>query len=411
VPTAGHTGALMALLLLGFSVLGLCLTINVLVRRRAWWPGALLVGELAPFQVGAHLVLGGAVIWDGAAGGWSGKFALAVGGLSVAGLLWAQSQACRTRSVMGGAAAEVLGAAVHLPRLRPLALFRPYPPPPRSVEVVRDLRYGADPSHLADRYRSQDRDGPAPALVQVHGGGWTGGERGRQGRPLMYRMALAGWVVFDISYRLSPHATFPEHLIDVKAAIAWIRAHAAEHGIDPSFVAITGGSAGGHLAALAALTAGEPRYQPGFEGADTSVQACVPLYGVYDLRGTGGRLPKWPYLATHVLKSSPEDDPEAWRLASPVDIASSERPPFLVAHGAHDSLVGPADSRRLVAALRAAGGPPVGYAELPGATHGFDSIFSVRGIRFADAVGVVLEHLWRRHRQGWDRDGATTGVG
>jgi acetyl esterase/lipase len=390
----------MALALLTLSVIGLCLTANALMPRRAWWPGALFVGELAPFQICAHLVLGGALIWCGAVGDWAGSAALVVGGLSVAGLLWAQAQACRARRVMEKAAAEVVGEPVRLPRFSLSALLRPYPPSPRSIEVTRDLRYGTDPSQLADRYRLRDLGGPAPVLVQVHGGGWTGGEKGRQGRPLMYRMALAGWVVFDISYRLSPRATFPDQLADAKSVIAWIRAHAAEHGIDPSFVAITGGSAGGHLAALAALTAGEPRYQPGFEGADTTVQACVPLYGVYDLLRPESRLPKWPYLATHVLKSSPQEDTEEWRLASPVNIATPGRPPFLVAHGAFDSLVGPADSRRLVAALRAAGGPPVGYAEVPGATHGFDSIFSVRGIRFADAAGAALDGLWRHHRQG-----------
>ena len=78
--------------------------------------------------------------------------------------------------------------------------------------------------------------------------------------------------------------------------------------------------------------------------------------------------------------------------------ARAERPPFLVAHGGADSLVRPEESRRLVEALRAAGGPAVGHAELPGATHGFDSIHSVRGERFADGAALVLEALWARHR-------------
>jgi acetyl esterase/lipase len=250
---------------------------------------------------------------------------------------------------------------------------------------------------VADRYRRQEPSEPAPVLVQVHGGGWTGGRRGWQGRPLVHRLALQGWVVFDLEYRLSPRATFPDQLVDLKRALAWIRASAAEHGADPSFLAVAGGSAGGHLAALAALTAGDPVYQPGFPEADTSIQACLPVYGVHDLLDGAGR-PKWPYLASHVLKVTPEADPEAWRRASPARCARPERPPFLLAHGGAGSLVRPEESRLLAAALRAAGGPAVGYAEFPGATHGFESLHSVRGERFAEGSALVLNGLWARHR-------------
>jgi acetyl esterase/lipase len=260
------------------------------------------------------------------------------------------------------------------------------------VEVSRDLAYGPDPAHRADRYRRRGLATPGPVLVQVHGGGWTGGRRNRQGRPLMHRMAAAGWVVFDVAYRLSPRATYPDQLDDVLRAIAWIRTHAADLGADASFVAVTGGSAGAQLAAMAALDGDRPA--PG--GGDARVQACVPLYGVHDLLDDRGA-PKWRYLATHVLKVAPDEDPNAWRRASPVHVASADRPPFLVAHGALDSLVHPEESRRLVAALRGRGGPPVGYAEVPGATHGFDSIHSVRSHRLVDGVEAVLHHLWREH--------------
>jgi acetyl esterase/lipase len=211
-------------------------------------------------------------------------------------------------------------------------------------------------------------------------------------------MAAAGWVVYSISYRLSPGATFPDHLVDVKRAIAWIRENGAGHGADPSFVAITGGSAGGQLAALAALTAGDPAYQPGFEGADTSVQACVPFYGVHDLLDANGTAPRWPYLARYVLKADPERAPGLWRAASPTRSVRPDRPPFLLLHGTHDSLVGPGESRRLAAALTASGPVPVGLAEIPGATHGFDAMHSLRAERAVDGVQVVLQWLWERHR-------------
>ena len=121
-----------------------------------------------------------------------------------------------------------------------------------------------------------------PALLQIHGGGWVIGDKREQGQPLMTHLASRGWVCFAINYRLSPQATFPDHIVDVKRAIRWIREHAAEYGADPDFLCVTGGSAGGHLAALAAVSANDPRFQPGFEDVDTRLAAAVPFYGVYD---------------------------------------------------------------------------------------------------------------------------------
>ena len=77
-----------------------------------------------------------------------------------------------------------------------------------------------------------------------------------QGKPLAHRMAAHGWVVVSANYRLSPRFAWPDHIVDVKAAIRWIKEHGAEYGADPDFIAITGGSAGGHLAALAAILDG-----------------------------------------------------------------------------------------------------------------------------------------------------------
>ena len=139
-----------------------------------------------------------------------------------------------------------------------------------------------------------------PALVQIHGGGWVIGDKREQGIPLLTHMAAQGWVGFNVNYRLSPAATFPDHLVDCKRAIAWIREHADDYGIDPDFICVTGGSAGGHLTALVGTTVGDPRFQPGFEDADTSVAAAVPFYGIYDftparrLRGRSRDLPQVP---------------------------------------------------------------------------------------------------------------------
>ncbi len=106
----------------------------------------------------------------------------------------------------------------------------------------------------------------APVLLQIHGGAWVIGNKDQQGMPLMYHLADKGWVCVAINYRLSPRATWPDHLVDCKRALAWIREHIAEYGGDPDYVVVTGGSAGGHLTAMMGLTANDPAYQPGLRG-------------------------------------------------------------------------------------------------------------------------------------------------
>ncbi len=389
----------MSILFLVLAAAALWLTINAvrpLPRRGTnplWFP-ALVVGELAPFHAVAQVAAIAVFVHRGAAGGAAGRTALVLMAASIAGLGVSHARSLRTRRVVEQAAADLVGSGVRLRTFRPGRLVRPLPGVPPGVEVER-WSYGPDPAHVLERYRRRDLRPGAPVLVQIHGGGWTGGSRARQARPLKHRMAEEGWVVFDVGYRLSPAATFPDHLEDVKRAIAWIRATAGSHGIDASFVAVTGGSAGGQLAALAGLV-DSVDLQPGFEEADTSVQVCVPFYGVHDL--LNGDRPLWPYLASHVLKAGPRAEPGLWELASPVRVAGPRRPPFLVLHGALDSLVHPDASRRLVERLRSTSSQPVAHAELPGATHGFDAISSVRSLRTVDAVVVVLDALYERHR-------------
>ena len=121
-----------------------------------------------------------------------------------------------------------------------------------------DISYGEHGSrnHL-DIWRRPDLDrgGAAPVLLQVPGGAWMVGSKRQQAYPLMSHLAELGWVCVAINYRLSPRSTWPDQIVDVKRALAWTKEHIAEYGGDPDWVAITGGSAGGHLSSLAALTA------------------------------------------------------------------------------------------------------------------------------------------------------------
>jgi acetyl esterase/lipase len=242
-----------------------------------------------------------------------------------------------------------------------------------------------------------------PAILQIHGGAWVIGDKREQGIPLLKAMARRGWVGVNANYRLSPGATWPDHLVDCKRALAWIREHADEHGIDPSFVAVTGGSAGGHLATMVALTQGDPRYQPGFEDADTSVQACVPFYAVYDFTNRDGTMPsqflEW-FLQPLVVKAFLDDEPERFAEASPLDQVRPDAPPFFVIHGDHDTLAPVADARRFARELGEVSEAPVVYLELHGAQHAFDVMTSIRTRRVVRAVDRFLSTLWVRHRAG-----------
>ncbi|MFY9920947.1 MAG: alpha/beta hydrolase, partial [Mycobacterium sp.] len=194
----------------------------------------------------------------------------------------------------------------------------------RYVEKADIVQYGPHPKvNFADIWRRRDlpRDGKAPVLLQVPGGAWSIGMRRPQAYPLLSHLAERGWVCVSIDYRVSPRHTWPDHIVDVKRALAWIKEHIAEYGGDPDFVAITGGSAGGHLCALAALTPDDPQYQPGFEDADTSVVAAVPIYGRYDWFSTRGP-GRWEFvlilLQGMVVKKRLTKHLHVYRDASPI---------------------------------------------------------------------------------------------
>jgi acetyl esterase/lipase len=283
----------------------------------------------------------------------------------------------------------------------------------RNVDVVVDKDVPYAPEHgrrgLLDIYRpAAGTDGRAPVLLQVHGGGWTIGTKDQQGIPLMQHLAAKGWICVAINYRLAPRDPMPAQVVDVKRAIAWLRDHIAEYGGDPDYIAITGGSAGGHLTALAAVTAGDPAYQPGFEDADTSVAVAVPHYGVYDLAGSTGlrsaELMRDRFLAPRIFKRRWADAPDVFEAATPLLRVGKDAPDFFVLHGAHDSLVSVEQARLFVARLREVSGATVVYAELPGAQHAFDVFPSVRSAHVVRAIDRYLHWHWN----GWRRERAAS---
>ena len=251
--------------------------------------------------------------------------------------------------------------------------------------------------HRLDVYRNADAGPGAPVLLQIHGGGWVIGNNEQQGLPLMYHLATRGWVCVAINYRLSPKATWPDHLLDCKRALAWVRAHIAEYGGDPDYVVVTGGSAGGHLTALMGLTPDDPQFQPGFESVDTHVRAMVPFYGVYDWTNRFGQRGKHDglrrVLERLVVKRRYADAPEVFDQASPMSHVNADAPPALIVHGDLDTLAPVTEARRFVQMLRETSRSAVVYAELRGAHHAFDVFQSIRTLQTVAAVDQFLTWL------------------
>jgi acetyl esterase/lipase len=276
-----------------------------------------------------------------------------------------------------------------------------------DVERLRNRVYhqGDDGRLELDIYRRRgDANGATaalrPALLFVHGGAWMIGFKTLQGLPMLENFAALGWVCFSINYRLSPRATFPDHIVDVKRAIAWVRQHADEYGCDPNFIAISGNSAGGHLAALAALTPNDASLQPGFEDADTSIAACFSFYGVYDF---SDRFAHWhnrgllELLERYVMKARLADAPQRFDAASPLAHVGAHAPPFLIVHGDRDSIVPVAEARAFVAALRCATAAACVYIEVPGAQHAFELFPSVRTVHLLRGLERFAIHVHRQH--------------
>jgi acetyl esterase len=208
--------------------------------------------------------------------------------------------------------------------------------------------------------------GPFPAVILVHGGGWTAGDKsGGPSKGYMYPMheplEKAGFAWFSINYRLAPAHPYPAAVEDVETAIRWVKAHAAEYRIDPDRIAISGESAGAHLAALAVVRA----------DANTRVAATVPFYGSMDLTlfpDFGTPLP--PNLAAFFGR--PVWDEETKKMmteASPIKGVKPGLPPFLLVHGTADARVRFVQSEMMAKRLGEVG-VPCELISVPGGEHG-----------------------------------------
>jgi acetyl esterase/lipase len=405
------------------TLVGAWFTFNAYLPQRARGPlivpsffAGWLTSELSAHHFAWQLAGTLFFVWAGALAAWPGWLGLGLTLASWAGLFGLALRARRSDQVVEWALAEGLGEDYReriapevaerieqpLPRGRHLVPFMLFDP---EVRYIPNLPYA--PEHgfrgRMDVYLPRAGTERAPVLFQIHGGGWVMSHKRQQALPLMMHLARAGWVCVSPNYRLSPGATFPDHLVDLKRALAWVREHIAEYDGDPDFVVATGGSAGGHLSSLLALTANDPEYQPGFEAVDTSVKACVPFYGVYDFANRHGRQLHdglQTFIERVVMKKPLETHREEWEKASPLHRIHPDAPPFLVLHGSHDSLTPVEEARLFVELLRRESRQPVCYAELPGAQHAFEIFHSWRTTHVVRGVERFLAWVVSRERAG-----------
>lgn len=368
---------------------------------------AWLCGELALLHIIWQVALTALVAFFGGFADPMAQSGLWVFALSWLGMVYLHCQALETAGYIGPALRKGLGENYRqdIPLERHQYLndaiasgdwLRPFHFSRSGVKEYNNIAYGdAGKRNLLDIYQPREaREGGFPVLLQVHGGAWMIGEKEQQAKPLMYHMAQRGWLCVAINYRLSPKEAFPAHIVDVKKAIAWIRQNIRKYEGNPDFIAITGGSAGGHLSSLASLTPNRREWQPGFEEIDTTVQAAVPIYGVYDFidrNNIRSRMSMESLLSDKVMQCSLQENRESWDAASPISHVSDEAPPMLVIQGTHDSLVWVEEARMFVSALQSVTHEPVAYVELPGAQHAFDIFHSVRTDQMVNGVADFLE--------------------
>jgi acetyl esterase/lipase len=223
---------------------------------------------------------------------------------------------------------------------------------PLPIRIEKDLVYGkAGGVELKlDVAVPRDGDGPFPAVVCLHGGAWRTGKRQDMSK-VTELLASRGFVAATVSYRLAPAHKFPAQIEDCRAAVRWLRASAKKYRIDPDRIGATGASAGAHLACLLGVT-GKDSDNP---GVSSRVQAVVSFFGPTDLT-----VKIWPdsiegAVLVPFLGASFAENREVYKRCSPIIYVTKDAPPFLFFHGDRDTLVGIAQSEKMVKRLTEVG--------------------------------------------------------
>lgn len=241
----------------------------------------------------------------------------------------------------------------------------PMPPQPPGVTIDKDITYLA-PGRAGklDLYQPSPLDPGtrSPAVVIIHGGGWSGGDKAREREFITgTTLAKAGYICASVNYWLKEQNRWPTNLQDCKNAVRWLRVNAERLRIDPARIGVIGGSAGGHLAMMVAYTAGRAEFDPTplYPGISDQVSACVNMYGISNLltrqnTDASGK-PDGRPSANSLFRESREAAAEKWKLASPLSHITRGSPPTFTLHGDHDTTVDRDQSAELDKALKAAG--------------------------------------------------------
>jgi len=222
---------------------------------------------------------------------------------------------------------------------------------PDNVELLHDVVIGTGGGRPLHAEVARPKTAPAqpmPAVIIVHGGGWSEGSH-KDSRLYLF-LASKGYFAASVEYRLTGEAKWPAQIEDCKLAVRWLRANAAKYNVDPNRIASIGGSAGGHLAVCLGVMGDESRFEGegGYPGVSSKVQAVVDTNGPTDFIHAFRDVP-------HLLGGTLAEKPDVYKAASPIEYVRAGLPPFLVLHGDKDGAVPFAQSSTFVEALQKAG--------------------------------------------------------
>ena len=342
------------------------------------YPVGWAAGELPAQAIVVEGALLGLLWWWG----WPRTHGLSVTILAFAILVFAENVALVIIAFYSRRTVRL--AMVNSPR-RPLEIPRPgddifgawwrtalqIPLHPRHMQIIRNVAYGPEPRNRLDIWRLSTTPSNAPVVFYIHGGAWTFGDKREQGRPMLHEFVERGWIAVVCNYRLAPRHPWPAQMLDVTRTLVWLKKNIANHGGDPDRIVVSGGSAGGHLASLLALSANDPTWRPtDIEGVtDWSVRGCMSFYGVLEMtgdetlwRGLGRGL--LILLEGRVVQLKYRENEELYRSMSPLEKIDVESPPFLVVQGGNDTLVDVHVARGFVEKFRRVALAPIYYVEL-----------------------------------------------
>jgi acetyl esterase/lipase len=254
----------------------------------------------------------------------------------------------------------------------PVAVAQKPPAVPDNVVFEQGIEYAnPDGQHLQLNLARPKGDGPFPAVLCIHGGGFRAGKREGYDS-LCIRLAQHGYVAMTASYRLAPKYPFPAAVHDVKAAVRWARANAGKYHIDSSRIGVTGGSAGGHLAQFLGVTADVKEFEGSGGNPDQSsrVTCVVNVYGPSDFTRSYGKSVDAAEVLPLFLGGNLETARQKHILASPLNWVTPHAAPTLCIHGTEDKYVHHEQAVLLIERLKAAG-VAAELLTLEGAGHGF----------------------------------------